>query len=278
MPVVEHGVRTVAVDWSGAVSGSKRRIWWAEATPEKVLCLESGRTRQETVDKILAEAELTPRLVVGLDFAFSCPAWFLADHGLTRAHDLWALVDLEAEAWLASRRPPFWGWAGTSRPVLSEPFRRTERDIAAHTGASPKSVFQAQGPGAVGTGSLRGMPFLLRLHSAGFAIWPFDPPGWPRAVEIYPRVLTGRVNKSSFECRLTYLTRRWPDLHADMRLVAASSEDAFDAAVSARVMAEHVEQLIALPTVTEPEALLEGVIWQPARRPDRETCAARQPM
>src|SRR5207249_2347049 len=100
-----------------------------------------------------------------------------------------------------------------------------------------KSVFQIAGAGAVGTGSLRGMPALLDLRAAGFAIWPFDPPRLPMAVEIYPRWLTGRVNKSSPIARALYLATRFGEENRALLRTAASSEDAFDAAVSALRMA-----------------------------------------
>src|SRR5205085_2351508 len=54
-------------------------------------------------------------------------------------------------------------------------------------GGRPKSVFQLVGAGQVGTGSLRGIPFLPRLRER-FAIWPFDEPRLPLVVEVYPRL------------------------------------------------------------------------------------------
>ena len=58
-------------------------------------------------------------------------------------------------------------------------------------------MFQIGGAGAVGTGSIRGMPHLLTLADSGFTIWPFVSGGLPTVVEIYPRALTGPVNKGS---------------------------------------------------------------------------------
>jgi hypothetical protein len=165
----------------------------------------------------VAEAERTPRMVVGLDFAFSLPAWFLEQRNLKSAQELWALADREAEAWIAACRPPFWGRPGTRRPDLQVHFRRTELDAPATAGIRPKSVFQIGGAGAVGAGSLRGMRLLHRLRAAGFSIWPFDPPGWPRVVEIYPRLLTGPVNKSSADARAAHLVARHPELGAGVR-------------------------------------------------------------
>jgi hypothetical protein len=122
-----------------------------------------------------------------------------------------------------------------------------------------------RGAGAVGTGSIRGMPFLLSLASAGFTIWPFDPTGWPRVVEIYPRELTGKVNKSSRAARQAYLKAAFPELEVDGLTTASGSEDAFDAAVSALVMDRNVDELAALEQTTDPYHALEGAIWQPTQ-------------
>jgi hypothetical protein len=166
----------------------------------------------------------------------------------------------DAEALLKACEPPFWGRPGTRAQALGPGLRETE----AGAPATPKSVFQIGGAGAVGTGSLRGMPHLADLADAGFAIWPFDDPRAPMAVEIYPRALTGPVLKSRHRARREYLARRFPDQDAVMRERAAGSEDAFDAAVSALVMARHREELAALPPVPPGSRLrLEGAIWTP---------------
>jgi hypothetical protein len=55
-----------------------------------------------------------------------------------------------------------------------EQFRRTDRETGSVAGSRPKSVFQVDGAGTVGTGSLRGMPFLLQLEEAGFNVWPLE--------------------------------------------------------------------------------------------------------
>ena len=96
-------------------------------------------------------------------------------------------------------------------------------------------MFQIGGAGAVGTGTLRGMPHLLRLAEAGFSVWPFDPPAWPRVVEIYPRLFAPRIVRA-----------RPPDEHA------------FDAAVTALGMAGRVEEL---ETLTQGSGI-EGAIWR----------------
>jgi len=149
---------------------------------------------------------------------------------------------------------------------VPEPFRHTDRGVRSTGGIMPKSVFQIGGAGAVGTGSLRGLPVLARLRAAGFAIWPFDPPGWPLALEIYPRLLTGPVIKSSASGRQRYLAARYPALDGPLLAYATASEDAFDAAISALAMAQHVADLRALPPLPDSPFRREGLIWHPGWR------------
>jgi len=56
---------------------------------------------------------------------------------------------------------------------------------------------------------------------------------------------------------------RFGDLSSDSRSAAESSEDAFDAIVSARRMRNHAAQFAELGQSTEPVELLEGRIWRP---------------
>jgi hypothetical protein len=171
--------RAIAVDWSGARTGERHTIWLAEAVGRRLVRLEAGRTREEVVTHLLEEAERDPDLVAGLDFVFSLPEWFLRERGVDGVAGAWELVTREGETWLADPQPPFW----RARKVTGKGFRRTELEC----GGYPKSVFKLVGAGQVGTGSLRGMPFLPRLRER-FAIWPFDVPRLPLVVEIYPRL------------------------------------------------------------------------------------------
>ena len=84
-----------------------------------------------------------------------------------------------------------------------------------------------------------------------------------RVVEIYPRLLSGPVHKSSPAARRELLESRFPGLDAAHRQAAVDSEDAFDAAVSALVMLEHAADLAGLPPETDPLLRLEGRIWYP---------------
>jgi hypothetical protein len=260
-------LRFIAIDWSGALRNEQRKIWLAEAKGSQLLHLEDGKTRAQIADYLIAEAQSTPDLIVGLDFAFSMPAWFLAKHGLSSAPELWSLADQRSEEWLKECPFPFWGRPGRKRPPLTAHFRATEESVPDIRGISPKSVFQIGGAGAVGTGSLRGMPILRRLRDAGFSIWPFDPIGWPLVIEIYPRLLTGPVNKTSQDARTQHLSDHYPDLDDDHRNEAEGGEDAFDAGVSALVMAASARELAALPQIRSTKHQIEGLIWYPGIGP-----------
>ena len=259
-------MRAIAIDWSGARLGAERHIWLAEARePGRLARLEGGRSR-EAIATALQHLH-DPHTAIGLDFAFSVPAWFAHHLGLSNAPHLWALAEARGEDWLQGCQPPFWGRPGRPRPRLpGSPFRQTERQVPPTAGILPKSIFQIGGPGAVGTGSIRGMPLLGRLHAAGAAIWPFDPPGWPLVVEIYPRLLSGPVRKSRPAARRRLLEQRYPGLDPAHLAAATQSEDAFDAAISALVMLEHADDLTTLPPEADPIVRLEGRIWHPAWR------------
>ncbi len=258
------GVQIVAIDWSGSKGRAARnKIWTASANNGRVKTLENGRNREETVAHVISMAKKHPQMIVGLDFAFSFPLWFLRRKGVHSVTDCWELVSTEAEGWLAASPFPFWGRRKGHRPRLPNDYRRTEESLSAFGPARPKSVFQIGGAGAVGTASLRGMPFLKRLRDSGFNVWPFCPPHLPLVVEIYPRTLTGNVVKSRLAARTSFLDTNYPGLGEQVRRRAASTEDAFDAAVSALVMDKHREELLRLPRITTIPQALEGEIWTP---------------
>jgi hypothetical protein len=261
----------IAVDWSGALAGARARMWLAESRGRRLVRVERGFERAELVRHLIECARREPRLVVGLDFAFAFPRWFSAELGARSGRELWELVARRGEDWLARCPPPFWG-----RPLAPRPppragrseWRASESALLPIAGIGPKSVFQIGGAGTVGTGSLRGMPYLCELQDAGFAIWPFDAARLPLVVEIYPRVLTGRVDKSSAVARALYLQARLRSEPRALLDLAAASEDAFDAAVSAACMQRFARDFARLPRVPR-TALdrIEGRIWTPLRDP-----------
>ena len=234
----------------------------AEAKDARLVRLENGRTPQQVADLLLEEALRNHEFIVGLDFAFSFPAWFCQGLNAKNVYEVWDQIAAKGEQLLSDCGPPFWGKPGRKRPSSGEPFRRTELDIAGNgSGAKPKSIFQIGGAGAVGTGSIRGMPVLKRLHDSGFSIWPFEVPAWPLVVEIYPRLLTGPIKKSSQASREAYLTTFTPTLAKEFCNTASSNEDAFDAAISALVMSSRIEEFERQRQGREAWELIEGKIW-----------------
>ena len=294
--------RIVAVDWSGRIdpAGQRRHIWAGVWTRGKVT-LEAGRTREELVEWLIAMSRETPRMVVSLDCCFSFPAWFLAEHGCETVFDFWRKVAAgQGERWLAreadavARDVRFWG-APHKRPEefcgenLHRSMRLTDMDnkitprllegdperAAKVKGITPKSPFQIGGSGSVGTGSLRAMPFLLRLSEAGFRIWPFESARLtaskpqPLLVEMYTRLMTGAVAKSNAEARARYFAARkkTDDVYKGLGRVvmerALGSEDAFDALVSVLEMVRWREEFSRLKATSDPVLRLEGITWRP---------------
>jgi hypothetical protein len=301
--------RVVGVDWSGDQGpGQRRKIWagvWtavagSSSLNEGTVALESGRSRVELMEWLVELAMETPRMVVGFDFSFSYPAWFLREMGIGSAPEFWqVVVEGQGERWLHRdcEDGRFWGRVGSLRhgkkPAefrgehAHRMLRRAETVLkvraeiadplaaARIAGIAPKSVFQIGGAGAVGTASLRGMPGLLRLQKAGFRIWPYDAPSVkkPLVVEIYTRLMTGAVTKSSEAARTAYLAkkRRENALYAGIsrRVMAKArgSEDAFDALVTAMVMAEHRGEFAGLRRTEDEVFRMEGQTWVPGLVP-----------
>ncbi len=291
--------RVVAVDWSGDKGpGQRKKIWagvWTAATDK--MTLEGGRSREELMAWLVEMAKKTPQMVVGFDFSFSYPAWFLRELGIGSAPEFWRLVaDGQGEKWLhrECEDARFWGQVGLKRsgkkPMefcgeqAHRMLRKAETALkvraeiadplqaAKVAGIAPKSTFQIGGAGAVGTASLRGMPGLLALHAAGFRIWPYDEPEVGRAplvVEIYTRLMTGAVNKSSETARTAYLTKKrresalYAGISRGVMTKARASEDAFDALVSAMVMVEHRGEFGGLRRLEDEVFRLEGHTWVP---------------
>jgi hypothetical protein len=298
--------RLIAIDWSGRIDapGQRRHIWSAIWTRNQPLRLEAGRTRDEVAAWLIALAAETPRMVVSIDCCFSFPAWFLTEHRCKTVFDFWRHAAAgQGERWLARECPEvehderFWG-KPHKRPAqfcgdgLRSMYRHTDYDnkiaqalvggdaarAAKMRGITPKSPFQIGGSGSVGTGSLRAMPMLLRLHDSGFRIWPFESPRLttkpqPLLVEMYTRLMTGPVAKSNPQARAAYLTtrRKTDALYAGLpRTVlekARASEDAFDALISALEMLRHANEFATLRPTRHPTLRLEGITWRPGVTP-----------
>lgn len=301
--------RVVAVDWSGDKgAGQKRKIWagvWTASAAGKVgggkVILENGRTREQLTEWLIGMAEATPAMAVSIDCCFSFPAWFLAEHGCATVFDFWRHVAAgHGERWLGEeckemeRDVRFWGkphrrpeiFCGEGLPTM---MRRTDMEnkieqalaggdperAALMKGITPKSPFQIGGSGSVGTGSLRAMPWLLKLHEAGFRVWPFEASGLgartpkPLLVEMYTRLLTGPVKKSNPAARKEYLASRrkldplYSGLTRTVLAKAEGSEDAFDALVCCIEMVRYRAEFAKLKTTQNPTLRLEGITWRP---------------
>jgi hypothetical protein len=289
--------RVVAVDWSGdrSAAGQRRKIWagvWT-AGAGKVdggrVTLEGGRTRAEVGEWLIEMARETPRMVVGLDFCFSFPAWFVrGEMGCEDGPEFWELVEREhGERWLAAECEDRRFWGKHPKPEefcgegLHRMLRATDIDckLAARIpeaeraervrGIGPKSVFQIGGAGSVGTASLRGMPVLRRLREAGFRVWPFDRVGFPMVVEMYTRLNTGPVRKSNAAARAEYLRKKrredaaYAALPRGVMERARGGEDAFDALVSCMAMTARRGEFARLAMPKDPEYKVEGWTWAP---------------
>jgi hypothetical protein len=266
---------TIAIDWSGARAGGGRRdIAIAECEDGQLRSILSGLSREdvriwlcERRSAKAADGEGNA-MVVGLDFSFSLPEWFAAQ--ILQAADftdVWDAVATDGESWLTGGAPwPFWGRGDRLRSTQLSPemaFRRTELEAGVLTHTRPKSVFQLVGSGQVGTGTLRGIPILRELRRAGFSVWPFDTyrAQSPMIVEIYPRLFTGAVVKSSLAAR-TSLLATLGQRDRSLLGAAAATEHAFDAACSALVMSANAPQLTELRAEGPPYDV-EGRIWGP---------------
>ena len=299
--------RLVAIDWSGRMdaAGQRRHIWagiWTQHTNARATVkLEAGRTREEVAVWLIELAAETPAMVVSVDCCVSYPAWFLAEHGCKTVFDFWQKVSAGyGEQWLArecigvARDERFWG-KPHKRPAvfcgdgLKTMYRLTDWDnkiaqsmeggdaarAAKMKGITPKSPFQIGGSGSVGTGSLRAMPFLLRLREAGFRVWPFESARLdakkpqPLLVEMYTRLMTGAVAKSNESARAAYLKARrkndalYEGISRGVFAKAVGSEDAFDALVSTMEMVRHAGDFAGLKATRDEMLRLEGITWRP---------------
>ena len=251
--------RVFAVDWSGALN-FKRKIVLAEVSEIGLEELKDNWKCRDTVaDYLIEKGREDKNFVVGLDFAFSFPQWYLEEKRCQTAVDFWKLVKKEGEKWISYS--PFFT-KGTWNSPKSQ-YRKTEKEINERTSMNPETVFKLIGPKQVGKSSIRGMPILGKLRQNGFNIWPFDPPKLPMVVEIYPRLFYGRdIKKSDLEQRWKYLMN-YPDISEYHRMVATCSDDAFDAVVSALEMFSFRKELASCPPVDDDAAKMEGLIWYP---------------
>lgn len=111
------GIRVIAIDWSGEAQGGAKKIWLAEVVDGSLVRLENGRKQDAVVTHLVDHAKYHPEVVIGLDFAFSLPAWYLRERGWANVRELWAGADRDANDWLAACEWPLWGKPGKGKPT-----------------------------------------------------------------------------------------------------------------------------------------------------------------
>ncbi|MHB8463594.1 MAG: hypothetical protein ACYDH6_06235 [Acidimicrobiales bacterium] len=229
----------------------------AAARDGVLTALSAGRTRSETIDALRVCGAGT---VIGLDFSFSFPRWWIPT--AAAIDDVWDLTAGRGEEWLAACPEPFWGRPG--RPCRLAPglrLRRTEQTMP-----GTRSIFQIGGAGSVGSGSIRGMPELARLRAMGMAVWPFDSfdrTTRPVVAEVWPRACMGTVVKSRPSSRADHLRAL---VDGPLLDVAVASDDAFDAACAAIAMSCWDSPTVVLDEVDRIEGrILVGVGPVPTR-------------
>ncbi len=230
------------MDWSGAAGrrAAARAIWLGVAEGGSIVALETGRDRAETTARVIELVLEEPETVVGLDFCFSAPAWFLDAHRMRSAGELWrwAAAGLARDAgFVRGLGPPFWGPGIRPRPAIDgDPLRRTDHAVG-RLGARPSSFFKLSGPGSVGAQALYGMPELMALCDAGVSIWPFDSPRLPAAAEVFPRLMARLVAPNTVSITGTALRTAVVGAESsalgEFAAVCEANQDAFDAAITA---------------------------------------------
>ena len=272
----------IGIKWSGVADPKKAgaKIWRAVVRDGELVFLGNGLGQHATGSWLVEVAEASPTMVVGADFGFSLPDWYMQDQGLHSATDLWDLCAGVESAkgvgsqWPRSLPPPFWGPHIRPKPELDPGqrwLRRTEEQVATLTGASPKSVFQLTGAGSVGSQSMRGMPVLKLLRESGFAVWPMDDAAQQMVIEVYVRSLInwlapGSADGSLAEAHVAIMqsnSAAFSGPQGRWRATLAQTPPAFEAAIIAWALWRGRDAIARLGTAPDPVSRLEGKIWLP---------------
>jgi len=113
-------MRVIAVDWSGSNRQAHRKIWLAEvAGDQQLVDLRNGWSRESLTEHLIAEAARDPKMIVGLDFAFSFPEWFVRRQGYRTVRDVWASCQQHGETWLETCADPFGDDPAGSAPLTT---------------------------------------------------------------------------------------------------------------------------------------------------------------
>lgn len=263
----------IGVDWSGARDPARAaaHIRVAVVREGGLREVHGGLTREAVADLLIEAVLVEPETAIGLDFCFSVPAWYATERGWSSVGEVWRW----AAAWArsgadpAALDAPFWGPRVRPSPEWApeRALRATEREVS-RAGAQARSVFQLTGAGSVGAQSLHGMPMLMRLCDVGVAVWPFDPPRLPVAVEVFPRRMARDLAPTaeglSGDVFRRAVVEHLPDAAVGgFRRMLADDQDAFDAAIAAWTLHQAGEQIGALAGPRDPREALEGRIFVP---------------
>lgn len=105
-------MQIIAVDWSGRAKGPAESLWRAEVRQGRLTELRNGLGRRELIAKLIELGEAEPRMVIGLDFAFSFPAWWCEENGWLSGEDAWSAMGHEGEDLLEGCEDPLLGAPG----------------------------------------------------------------------------------------------------------------------------------------------------------------------
>lgn len=269
----------IGVKWSGAAkSRDAARAIKIAVIVDDVARIEEGHDREAATAFIDALGDNSERALVGMDFGFGLPQWYMESEGYESALDVWAeLAGMETFYGRDTQWPraflgyPYWGPQIRRKPAIPHArgwYRGTERTVRETTGVLGYSVFQLSGAGSVGSQSVRGVGRLLELRELGWAVWPFDPPDAHTIVEVFPKayrsLVTGQELRSDPTAQRDALISAMDrDLHMEPDLLRVLEEDyaATDAMLAAWLLWRNDPDL---PDLTDdPVAMVEGQIWLP---------------
>ncbi len=274
-------------DWSGQNVLRPRGLVLAVADrsgPPQLVSKESGWSRRDVIDWLIAVAASGEDVLIGLDLSFAlpfvdCGAYFPdwpESPGMAR--DLWTLVErvsaddpsLSANAFLShpqiaryfrqhgGRIGDRFGNQGLGRLRLTESCARR-----AGLGLSA-SGFNLVGAAQVGKSSLTGMRVLHRLNGA-MAIWPFDPipAHGPVIAEVYPAIAAKSAGIPAGRSKIRTigaLEHALSRFNSSMASMSAYDDHSTDALITAAWLRQvsHDAALWVPPALTPMIAATEG--------------------
>ena len=208
-----------------------------------------------------------PGIVVGFDFSFSLPEWFLRDTRLRRAR---------ARSGMPPRPTVRRGCATASRrsgAVRAGPDPTCPRTCAAPRPRSPRSAGSAPSRRSRSAGPAASAP----VRSAASPPWPdCRTPATrsgrsthrrrpPVAVEIWPRTFTGPVVKSDAAARAAHLDAHLPRARTHRGATRPSAAKTRSTPQCRRWSCRVTKPALrALPALDDPGLRTEGCVWSPA--------------